>query len=408
MAIKSINWPLQQLLNLPGMQVLSCQEIEGIILRLRVQAQTKQVPCPRCGKLSRKLHQNHWRMVRDLPISGQVVYLEINRRQFKCQQCKKPFSEKMEFIEPQRSYTKRLEREIVEQVLESDIHSVAQRNGLSDDEVQSMLECLGEKILIGKPQEISRIGIDEIALVKGQGNYLGVLVDLETRKPVAILRSRRQEEMRRVLKGWGVEVLNQIKEVSIDLWKPYKTLAEELMPNAAVTADRFHVIKIINEELDHQRKVEKKTVEAHKNKTKNQEELESITNSKYSLLKNEIELNEQQKEKLESVKKQFPKLGIMHEQKEKFRNIFEKIENVGDGICEILDWLPEAAQVFPKSTQTIKRWFGEIVGYFEQGTTNGTVEGINNKLKLIKRAGYGFRNTDNFILRALLCWHFIY
>jgi transposase len=98
----------------------------------------------------------------------------------------------------------------------------------------------------------------------------------------------------------------------------------------------------------------------------------------------------------------------MHEQKEKFRNIFEKIENVGDGICEILDWLPEAAPVFPKSAQTIKRWFGEIVGYFEQGTTNSTVEGINNKLKLIKRAGYGFRNTDNFILRALLCWHFVY
>jgi len=52
------------------------------------------------------------------------------------------------------------------------------------------------------------------------------------------------------------------------------------------------------------------------------------------------------------------------------------------------------------------RWFGEIIGYFEQRTTNGTVEGINDKLKLIKRAAYGFRNFNNFRLRSLLSWHF--
>jgi transposase len=54
----------------------------------------------------------------------------------------------------------------------------------------------------------------------------------------------------------------------------------------------------------------------------------------------------------------------------------------------------------------IKRWLAEIVGYFERRTTNGIVEGINNKLKLLKRAGFGFRNFNNFETRALLCWHF--
>ncbi|WP_442937277.1 transposase [Nostoc sp.] len=57
-------------------------------------------------------------------------------------------------------------------------------------------------------------------------------------------------------------------------------------------------------------------------------------------------------------------------------------------------------------TATIIRWFGETVGYFDLRTTNGVVEGINNKLKLIKRLGYGFRNFDNFRLQALLNWHF--
>lgn len=52
------------------------------------------------------------------------------------------------------------------------------------------------------------------------------------------------------------------------------------------------------------------------------------------------------------------------------------------------------------------RWFGEIVGYFDERTTSAPVEGINNKLKLIKRLGYGFCNFENFRLRSLLNWHF--
>jgi transposase len=53
---------------------------------------------------------------------------------------------------------------------------------------------------------------------------------------------------------------------------------------------------------------------------------------------------------------------------------------------------------------TIKRWLGEIVGYFDYKTTSGIVEGINNKLKLIKRSGFGFRNFDNFRIISLISW----
>ncbi len=61
--------------------------------------------------------------------------------------------------------------------------------------------------------------------------------------------------------GWGKEVLEQIEEVSIDLWKGYRNVVIELMPNAQVVADRFHVMAQINKELDAQRKREKRQVE---------------------------------------------------------------------------------------------------------------------------------------------------
>lgn len=96
----------------------------------------------------------------------------------------------------------------------------------------------------------------------------------------------------------------------------------------------------------------------------------------------------------------------MHALKENFRDIFEYANSWGDGVLNLLDWMHDALLYFSKSIGTIVRWFGEIVGYFDQRTTSGVVEGINNKLKLIKRLGYGFRNFDNFRLRSLLCWHF--
>ena len=77
-----------------------------------------------------------------------------------------------------------------------------------------------------------RAGIDEIALVKGQKNYCAVLVNLDTGKLIAILEKRTQEELKKTLTGWGKDVLEQIEEVSIDLWLPYKNLVKELMPSA--------------------------------------------------------------------------------------------------------------------------------------------------------------------------------
>ncbi|NCQ86350.1 MAG: transposase, partial [Microcystis aeruginosa W13-18] len=59
------------------------------------------------------------------------------------------------------------------------------------------------------------------------------------------------------------------------------------------------------------------------------------------------------------------------------------------------------------SCQTIRNWFGEIISYFERRTTNGVVEGINNKIKIIKRRCYGFRNFRNFWVRSMLSWHLV-
>jgi len=291
-------------------------------------------------------------------------------------------------------------------VLESDVKNGAKRYGVSEQEVATMLKELGEDLCQQKPEEITKLGIDEIALIKGQKNYCAVLVDLEKKVILGLLPKRTEEEVTRYLESWGEEVLGQIQEVSIDLWKPYKTVAEKLMPQAEIVADRFHVMKQVNDELDQARRKVKREAKNIKNKSKKEKLLQGLTKSKYVLLKNESELKYQEQEKLKEVKEVAPKLGKMHQLKEDFRKLFEKKQNWGEGLLSISDWLKEALEYFPKSGQTIKRWIGEIIAYFDQRTSQGIVEGINNKIKLIKRRAYGFRNFANFQIRCFLNWYF--
>ena len=211
------------------------------------------------------VHQNHRYLVKELPISGQLVYLKVNRRQFQCDNCQKPLSEKLDFVNSKRTYTKRLAENILGQLKEGDILNISRRNEVTEEAIQRMLEDIAEEIMSLDLSKLKRIGIDEIALVKGQKNYGAVLVNLDTGKLIAILEKRTQEELRKTLTGWGKEVLEKIEEVSIDLWSAYKNLVVELMPSAEVVADRFHLIKQINQELDQQRRAEKKASNELKN-----------------------------------------------------------------------------------------------------------------------------------------------
>ena len=406
---------LTELLNIEDIKVISHRQHESIGIILQIEPAKKESVCPRCRTKSQRLHQNHRYIVKDLPWGEKPVYLEINRRQFKCEKCRKPFSEELDFIGKRRTYTKRLAHQTIKEVLDSDINSVASKGIVTTEEIERMLKDAGSELIESKPSGVKRLGIDEIALIKGQGKYCAVLIDLDTSKLLAILPSRKQEDIRKVLMEWGLQVLEQIEEVSIDLWQGYKSLVTEMMPNAQVVADRFHVMVQINKELDIARKREKRNVENAIKNSKNEQEklekekiLEGLNKSKYVLLKNGEDLNNEQKIKLNQVKQVSPSLKVMYELKEKIRQIFNKTKDWLKGLYKLSIWLLRAKDHYPTSHNTIVRWLDEIIAYFDNRTTSGVVEGINNKLKLIKRSAYGFRNFDNFRLRCLLTWRFKY
>lgn len=395
---------MTKLLNLPGIIVEDNKEIEGTLI-LSVKVENKTALCPRCGKSSHHLHENKRYLVKDLSMSNKQVILRVNRRRFKCKNCRKPFSEILDFVGNKKNFTHRYAEAITQQVIHSDIKNVAKNNKLATEEVESMLKNIAEKIIPIHVDKLRILGIDEISLVKGQGKFIVVLVDLETHKLIALVSERKQSQIEKVMRTWGEKVLSQIEEVSMDMTGNYKSLVKKLCPNAEVTVDRFHVTKMIHEELNQARIEQKRAAKSLKAKER-VKLFDSLKGSKYTLLKAEDKLSNRQKEKLQKVKEASPLVRMMHSLKEEFHVVFENSKNWAEGTLKLIDWLRKASPYYHKSVATIKRWFAEIVGYFERRTTNGIVEGINNKLKLLKRCGFGFRNFNNFEMRALLFWHF--
>jgi transposase len=98
-----------------------------------------------------------------------------------------------------------------------------------------------------------------------------------------------------------------------------------------------------------------------------------------------------------------PCLSIAYELKEEPRAIYEKSTTVKMGMRELTKWLTSARVIFGKTAETIERHLREICHYFINRTTSGMMEGLNNKIKLIVRQSYGFKNFDLMREKLLAC-----
>ena len=355
MPSNSLLYFVTNIIKIEGFKATNCYFITENELLIELENKEKLSVCPHCQKKTDKVHQSHRYRVRDIPISSWDVFLLVNRRQFRCKNCHKVFSEELSFVKKRRTYTRRLAEKVVKEVLETDLVNAGERNRMTPAEIDTILKELEADCLDEKPQDLKKLGIDEITHLKGGKNYAAVLVDLDKRKPIALLEKRNKEVIAEYLQSLGSDILNQIEEVSIDLWKPYKTVVEELIPNAQIVADRFHVMSQINKELDDRRKLEKRRAEKSKNKQEKEQKLQGITNSKYPLLKKKEKLNDDEKEKLKELEKVIPELIAVYQAKEKLRDIFDSKITSDQAFWQLLEWTESFYKYFPNSCQTIKR-----------------------------------------------------
>ena len=235
---------------------------------------------------------------------------------------------------------------------------------------------------------VKRVSIDEISRRKGHRDFATVVCDIDHSVLLEVIDSHHQDEIIEVLKQQPLEVREQVEEVSVDMWGGFPKVVQVVFPNAKLVFDRFHVMQPVNKELNKIRKQTKMTTKG----------------SKFILLKNSDGLTEEEKVKLDTILSHSQRLKSAYEFKEEFRKIFETHQTPEEGKVEILRWLRKSRSVYCDVIQTVRSHLDGICNYFLSRTTSGVMEGINNKLKLIKRQAYGFTNFENFRARLLACF----
>lgn len=203
-----------------------------------------------------------------------------------------------------------------------------------------------------------------------------------------MIDSHQQEDIVEALEQQPLEVRVQVEEVSVDMWGGFPKVIEKVFPHAVVVIDRFHVMKAVNEEL---------------NKLRRQSGVFD-RGSKFILLKNGKNLTDEEKVKLEQLLQRSKRLEKAYRWKEEFRAIYEQSLTVEEGKYQIQEWLCKACKVYSEAITTIRNHLDGISNYFRNRTTSGAMEGINNRIKLIKRQAYGFVNFNNFRERLLACF----
>lgn len=215
-----------------------------------------------------------------------------------------------------------------------------------------------------------------------------VVSDIDRGKLLEVIDTHQQKDIIETLKQQPLELRLQVEEVSVDMWGGFPKVVKEVFPNAQLVFDRFHIMKPVNEELNQVRKQTGMTVKG----------------SKFILLKNGVDLTEEERVKLEAILNYSKRLKLAYALKEEFREIFETCSTVEEGREQLLEWLNKARSVYGSVLTTIRNHLDGICNYFLSRTTSGVMEGINNRIKLIKRQAYGFVNFDNFRARLLACF----
>jgi transposase len=381
-------------LGLPELRILRQKE-SGDHFEVTVIHGKNEVSCPGCGRMTNKEHDRRQQGKRDRGLRDKVVILVLIKRRFKCYGCGKVFTEPDEVFGPRRRSSRRLREYLGQEALYQTVNRVARKEAVGEglvrrcvtEEIGKMLEAKGTM----KTPEI--IGLDEFS-VRRRRLYNTAICDLVNREVMDVVEGQGEQKVEQYLER--LPEPEKVKAVAMDMHEPFRQAVQECLPKAKVVADKFHVIRHINEAVD-------KVRSRHQGgNTKGKRK--DLFRSRYTLLKGTERLADWERGKLSALFFRYPEIHKAWALKEEFRAWYRELDKsraekalvaLEDKIVE--SHLPE----FKALLSMFADWRGEILNYFDYRITNGFVEGKNNRIKTIKRMAYGYRNMDNFRMRIL-------
>jgi len=360
--------------------------------------------CPWCG--SARLYRHGFCKPRRLLhgwLHGKKVYLELHRQRFRCRDCGKSFTGEDRLARRYSRLTRKGEGEALWQLRAQSFAQVGRELGVGYGTLRRLLEREIDEETLGYIGEEGAIylGIDEHSFRHQEMVY--TVTEVKKRRVLAILRDDRIATLKQFL----VRIpKDRVKEACIDMKESLRKAVEEVLPQAKVVADPFHVVADANKRVDEARRIEQDVQWKRKVKI-----------PRMILLIGGDKLGQTQRERVAHLQGKYPGLQGFYWAKEKVRELYQQtsreaarklLENIifnlkssDDG--EMIRW-----------GNTLKRWSEPILNHFENGTTNAYTEGCHTKIKMLKRLSYGLKNAQVYWRKMLLgfvpsrsCFHTI-
>jgi len=247
---------------------------------------------------------------------------------------------------------------------------------------------------------VRAICFDEITLHRGHGKYVLVISAPELGLVLDVLEDRSKENLLKWLDERGSEWCAAVKIACSDMWDAYQEAAEQKLLNARRVVDRFHVMKNLNEALTKARRaVQKDADETTK---------EILKGCRWLLVKNQENLTKEQQKKLTHMLEASSELKSCYELKEAFRDLFNQNLTYQAAEKRLLRWIAKVEatpfKALKSFVNTLRNWWEQILNYFDGRYNNGFAEGVNLKIKMLNRRGYGYRNFSSFRLHVLVAF----
>jgi transposase len=257
---------------------------------------------------------------------------------------------------------------------------------------------VGRKLDQKRLDELYVIGLDEVSYRKGH-KYLTVVADHRTGDPTWITEGRSQKTLGKFFDELGPERSAKIEFVTMDMCAPFIAEVRDRAPKAEIVFDPFHVVKLASEAVHDLRRTEAR-------ERKGTDEATVLKGSRWALLKAPDSLTPTEKLRLWDVAAINRRVYRGYLLKEELRAMYAC--RTGAAASTHLDsWLAWASRSklrpFVKLARTLRRYRDGIISAIDLGLSNGRLEGLNNKIAVLKHRAYGFHSAAALIAMIFLC-----
>ncbi len=396
-------------LDLPDVRVLANRMLENGTVWIEVESTVRTTQCHRCGRDIERFHGfDRPIRLRHLPVFGRQVMVEIRPKRYRCPHCEggPTTTQRCAWYEPHRPHTTAFEQDVLKRLIHGTVADVSRQLGLGVKAVEGILDArLAPTVDWTALATLETLGIDEVALLKGHGHDVAVvwMRDAEGHNHVlAVLPDRLRATVQAFLETIPHALKATVRRVCMDMWEGYARAVAAALPDAQIVVDRFHVAVRYREAVDALRQAECRRLNAERTP----ERAVPTAELRPWLRREWRSLNPDQQGKVVELFEQTPTLASAYVLRTLLTAIFEQTPDRATAQTRLRLWTEQVKtsglRCFDKFLDTLHHWQNEILNYFDGRHTRGFVEGLNNKLKLLKRRCFGLDDPIELFRRLWL------